>query len=97
MIKLMSETPNSALWNLVYGQAIKELNLEDVQAQLEATPPELAISNPASGQTVQQGPVQGAHPAAGVPGVTTAPPIGQPQSQEELEAAQQALLNIGGG
>ena len=91
MIKLMLLTPDSPLFNLVYSQAVKELGLEDLQAEMQ-----MEAQKAQENDETSQGPIQGAHPTRGVPGEANPASVVQPQSQKELQAAQQALGAIGG-
>lgn len=104
MIKLQLLTAGSPLWNQVWGEALRELGMEREAEKFEAEArrklAEMAqLGQEASGQEESAGfggPVLGAHPTRGAPGVANVPPTAEPQSQEELKAAQEALANLGG-
>ena len=93
MLNLMLQTPGSPLWTLVYNQAMSELGMEDIQAELEARAQEQAKQTTLE-TPVGKGPVIGGHPTRGAPGVASEPPVAMPQGQEELEGAMNAMQRL---
>lgn len=98
MFNLMASDTNSAYFQIIWRQAIKELEMEDIQAEIDAqiTAKRSAGLPRGNGQNPSMaGPVIGGSPTRGVIGEAGQPPIQVPPGEEQLNQVVNAMGGMG--
>lgn len=93
ILKRQWEDPNSPLARKAMADAYRELGEEELLAELDKAVEQnnKGIQPPVS----SQGPVEGASPALGEPGISTQPKVATPQSQVNLQRAEEGMASLG--